>query len=98
LAAGGTARRPLHHTPTLQAQWLNQDFTGPYVLLGKVELNKGDPDLAVQFLERAIKMEPNNYMAHYLLGSAYKKMGRPADADRELRLTQTLRPEPEIAR
>ena len=52
----------------------------------------------MQFLERAIKMEPNNYMAHYLLGSAYKKMGRPADADRELKLTQTLRPEPEIER
>ena len=52
----------------------------------------------MQFLERAIKMEPNNYMAYYLLGSAYKKMGRPADADRELKLTQTLRPEPEIAR
>ena len=74
-----------------QAIWLNQNFTGPYILLGKVELKKGDARLATGFLERAVKMDANNFLAHYLLGSAYKQLGRSADADREFKLTQTLR-------
>jgi tetratricopeptide (TPR) repeat protein len=73
-----------------QAVWLNADFSGPYILLGKVEMKKGDSELAAGFLERAIKMDPNNYSAHYLLGSAYKDLGRQEDADRELQLSQTL--------
>ncbi len=74
-----------------QSIWLNQTFSGPYILLGKVELKKGDPDLAVGFLERALKMDPNNYSAHYLLATAYKQLGREAEAKREFELSQTLR-------
>jgi len=74
-----------------QAIWLNQNFTGPYILMGKVQLRKGNPDLAVGFLERALKMDPNNYLAHYLLGQAYQQLGRTEDAKREFELTRTLR-------
>jgi len=74
-----------------QSIWLNQNFTGPYILLGKVELKKGDAGLAAGFLEKALKMDPNNYSAHYLLASAYKELGRTADANREFELTRTLR-------
>ena len=74
-----------------QALWLNQNFTGPYILLGKVELKKGDPQLAAGFLERALKMDPNNYLAHYLLGTAYRQLGRSAEANREFDLTKSLR-------
>jgi len=73
-----------------QAIWLNQDFSGSFILLGKVELKKGDARLASEFLERALKMDPNNFSAHYLLGSAYKEMGRKDDAQREFDLTRTL--------
>jgi tetratricopeptide (TPR) repeat protein len=73
-----------------QAVWLNQDFTGPYILLGKVELKKGDPQLATGFLERALKMDPKNFSAHYLLGQAYKQLGRSKDADREFEISRTL--------
>ena len=73
-----------------QAVWLNPDFSGPYILLGKVELKKGLPDLAAGFLERALKMDPNNYSAHYMLGTAYKQLGRAAEADREFRLSEKL--------
>lgn len=73
-----------------QAAWLNPDFSGPFILLGKVELKKGLPDLAAGFLERAIKMDPNNYSAHYLLGTAYKQLGRQQEADHEFELTRTL--------
>jgi tetratricopeptide (TPR) repeat protein len=74
-----------------QAIWLNENFTGPYILLGKVELKKGDANLAAGFLQKALKMDPNNYSAHYLLGTAYKELGRTADAGREFGLTRTLR-------
>jgi tetratricopeptide (TPR) repeat protein len=73
-----------------QAVWLNADFSGPFILLGKVEMKKGNADLAAGFLERAIKMDPSNFSAHYLLGSAYKALGRQPDADREFQLSQTL--------
>src|SRR5205807_10457654 len=32
-----------------QAIWLNQDFSGSFILLGKVELKKGDARLASEF-------------------------------------------------
>jgi tetratricopeptide (TPR) repeat protein len=44
--------------PLKQAVWLNPDFTGPYILVGKVEMKKGDPALAAGFLERVLKMDP----------------------------------------
>ena len=74
-----------------QAIWLNETFTGPYVLLGQIGLKKGDLELAVGFLERALKMDPNNYYAHYFLGQAYQKLGRSVEANREIELTRTLR-------
>ncbi len=73
-----------------QAAWLNPDFSGPFILLGKVELKKGLPQVAAGFLERAIKMDPNNYSAHYLLGSAYKQLGQEKDARREMELSEKL--------
>ena len=74
-----------------QAIWLNETFTGPYVLLGQIGLKKGDLELAVGFLERALKMDPNNYYAHYFLGQAYQKLGRTVEANREIELSRTLR-------
>ena len=73
-----------------QAVWLDQNFTGPYILLGKVELKKGDPKLASEFLERALRMDPNNFSAHYLLGTAYKGLGRKTEAEHEFELSRTL--------
>ena len=52
---------------------------------------KGDPELAAGFLEKALKMDPNNYLAHYLLGQAYKQMGRLEEANREFEQTRMLR-------
>jgi tetratricopeptide (TPR) repeat protein len=74
-----------------QAIWLNQNFTGPYILMGKVLLKKKDPELAANFLERAVKMDPNNYLTHYLLGQAYRDLGRVEDANKHFELTRTLR-------
>jgi tetratricopeptide (TPR) repeat protein len=82
-----------------QSIWLNETFSGPYILLGKVELKKGDAQLAAGFLERGLKVDPNNVSAHYLLGQAYRQLGRGEEADRQFELSRTLRgsskPQPE---
>lgn len=73
--------------------WIDPYFTGPYILLGRVELRKGDPSLAARFLEQAIKMDPNNYSAHYLLGEAYQQLGHKEQASHEFELTRSLHAE-----
>ena len=74
-----------------QSIWLDQTFTGPYILLGKVEMKKGELRLAAGFLQHALSMDPNNYYAHYLLGTVFKQEGDMKDANLQFQLTQTLR-------
>jgi Tfp pilus assembly protein PilF len=56
-----------------------------------VELKKDDSVLAAGFLEHALKMDPNNFYAHYLLGQVYRKLGRSDEADRQFERSRTLR-------
>jgi Tfp pilus assembly protein PilF len=39
--------------------------------------------MAKKYLEHALEIDPKNYMAHYLLGQAYRALGRTDDASRE---------------
>jgi len=71
--------------------WLDASATGPYILLGKVLQKKGEPKLALGYLERAATMDPNNPMTHQLLGQAYRDLGNTADAERELKVAEQLR-------
>jgi Flp pilus assembly protein TadD len=70
--------------------WLDATSTGPYILLGKVLLKKGETQLAVRALQRAVSMDPNNNIPHHLLGQAYRDLGRAEDAERELKLAEQL--------
>lgn len=70
--------------------WLDSTASGPYILMGKVLLNKNEPILAERSLQRALSMDPNNYVTHHLLGETYRAMGRSADADSELKLSERL--------
>jgi tetratricopeptide (TPR) repeat protein len=78
--------------------WLDWTATGPYVLMGKVLLNKGEAELAVGYLQTALRMDPNNYIGHHLLGQAYRKLGKTEQAEGELKRAQELqemqRPKP----
>jgi tetratricopeptide (TPR) repeat protein len=76
-----------------KALWLNDSFTGSYLMLGEIELQKDEPELARGFLERAAKLDPRNYYVHYSLGRAYQKLGRKDEADREFTLQRSLRVE-----
>ena len=76
-----------------EAVWLNESFTGSYLLLGEVEVKKGNLELGAGFLERALKLDPQNDYAHYSLARAYQQMGRTEEANRQFEITRSLRAE-----
>jgi DNA-binding SARP family transcriptional activator len=42
-------------------------------------------------LLEAVRLDPQSEVAHYRLSEAYRKLGRPQDAERELVTFRTLR-------
>ena len=69
---------------------LEPNATSPYILLGKVMLDQQNYLLAELYLERAASMDPGNYITHNLLGQAYRRTGRTADADQQFKLVEKL--------
>ncbi len=62
----------------------------PFILLGKVLLKQQNGLMAKMYLEHALEMDPKNYMAHYLLGQAYRALGRTEDAAREYHAAEQI--------
>jgi predicted Zn-dependent protease len=73
-----------------RALLLEPTATGPYILLGKVLLRQQDPAGAVMYLERAEKMDSNNFITHSLLAQAYRSLGRSEDASRENQVAEKI--------
>jgi tetratricopeptide (TPR) repeat protein len=69
---------------------LEPNATGPYILLGKTMLGQQNPVMAAMYLERALKMDPGNYIAHSLLAQVYRAEGRKDDAAREFQMAERL--------
>jgi tetratricopeptide (TPR) repeat protein len=69
---------------------LDATATGPYILMGKVLIKKKDFASAATYLQKALRMEPSNYIPHHLMGEAYRGLGRTADAERELKRSEEL--------
>jgi predicted Zn-dependent protease len=69
---------------------LEPNSTGPYILLGKTMLKKGDAVAAATYLERANQLDPSNYITHSLLGQAYRAMGRADEASKQTAIAQQL--------
>lgn len=62
--------------------------------LGKATAASGDAASAAKLFERVVSLEPRSQLAataHFQLSQLYRKLGRAADADRELRFFQQLR-------
>ncbi len=89
-AYGRAARYDEAQRSLQEAVLLEPNATGPYILLGKTMLKRGDAVGAATYLERAVKMDSENYMAHSLLGQAYRMMGRKDEASRETATAQRL--------
>jgi tetratricopeptide (TPR) repeat protein len=62
----------------------------PFILLGKVLLKQQNGLMAKMYLEHALEIDPKNYMAHYLLGQAYRALGRTEDAAREYNAAEQI--------
>ena len=62
-----------------------------YYELGKIQLEQGDTKGAVQSLETGTKVNPNADYIHYQLAMAYRRDSRAEDAEREIKLYQSLK-------
>ncbi len=78
---------------TLLQQVIEQDPKrgDAYYELGKLLLEKGDTKGAVSSLETGIKVSPEADYIHYQLAMAYRRDSRQEDAEREIKLYQTLK-------
>jgi tetratricopeptide (TPR) repeat protein len=74
---------------------LSPDFTEALLALAKERANRKRYDDAIQFLERAVHLQPANESAHYNLMLAYRNAGRTADALREKAEIDKLQRPPE---
>jgi tetratricopeptide (TPR) repeat protein len=59
-----------------------------FFLAGKSLVQLGQSDISVRWFEQAIALNPDYPEPHYLLAQAYRRLGRPADAERALKAFQ----------
>lgn len=59
--------------------------------LANMALADGHPQVAREQLEKAIRAAPNDGRLHFALSRAYRRLGREADADREMAAFQRLK-------
>ena len=74
----------------MQSLALDTTSTGPFILMGKVLLRKNDPENAALYLKHAEKMDPSSYIAHTLLGQAYRSLGQEAQAKEEFATAENI--------
>lgn len=74
----------------MQSLALETASTGPFILMGKVLLRKNDPENAAMYLKHAVKMDPSSYIAHTLLGQAYRSLGQEAQAKGEFATAESI--------
>jgi tetratricopeptide (TPR) repeat protein len=74
-----------------QAVVFNPTLTKAHFELGILYAHREDYDNAAREFEVAVRLAPDMKEAHYRLASAYKKIGRPEAAEREMKLFREAR-------
>ena len=69
----------------------NPDYVNAQYEAGKILLDRGDFANAAAHLQVAAGLSPDKDYIHYQLQLAYRKLGRNADADRELEIYKGLK-------
>jgi tetratricopeptide (TPR) repeat protein len=70
---------------------LDKTLAEPHYELGNLALSQGQLGQAVPQLEAAAKLSPNSAKIHYALARTYRRLGRADDANRELKIFQSLK-------
>jgi len=70
--------------------WINPYFSGPYIVLGRAYLAKGQPSTAEGMLRRAVDYDPNNKSARYLYGQVLQRLGRTDEAKTQFDMAAKL--------
>lgn len=66
-------------------------YADAYYQLGKLQLEQGDTKSAVSNLETGTKLSPESDYIHYQLALAYRREEQADNAEREMKLYQTLK-------
>jgi tetratricopeptide (TPR) repeat protein len=83
---------------------LDESYQGysAYLGLGRLYLQApkilgGDPQKAVQYLEKGVKLNPNNTLMRYHLAEAYQVTNRDAEAKKQIETLMSITPDPKYA-
>ncbi len=75
----------------------SQPSEQPYVNLGNLLMEQGQIKEAIEPLEKAVALAPNNAFCHMTLGVYYRKAGQMESAQRELMRATQLEPDNAVA-
>lgn len=67
------------------------DYANAQYQIGKLLMNQNKPAQALPYLEAAARLDPAKAYVHYQLQAAYRKLGRTADANRELAVYEKIK-------
>ena len=70
--------------------WINPDFSGPYILLGRAYTKKGEPATAEGMLRRAVELDPNNRPPTTCWPSSCSRPAAPRRREREFEAAERL--------
>ena len=70
---------------------LNDSAVEPRYQLANLELENGNPQQALAYLERAIQLDAKDSRLHFALARVYRRLSRDADAARETEIYQKLK-------
>ena len=70
---------------------LDDSAVEPRYQLANLELADGDPPQALEYLERAVQLDPNDSRLHFALSRVYRRLNREADASKETEIYQKLK-------
>jgi tetratricopeptide (TPR) repeat protein len=80
---------------------LDEGYQGysAYIGLGRLYLGAprvlgGDVSKAIEYLEKGVKLNPNNTVMRYYLAEAYETANRDADAKKQIETILTMTPDP----
>lgn len=70
---------------------LKADYADAFYQLGKIYIEKGETQKAIEELEKAVLYDDKKDYIHYQLSIAYRKVSRKEDAARSLKMYQKLK-------